>query len=376
MNTHEWEQRLDRLTVEADQLIAAKRAAILGGPNGSATAAEILRGAGGHDGVDVFDTSYKGQPFLAHIKAARMGDSESNAYIKGVLGTSIATGTAIIPNNFIGDIARQAAALTPWRQIFGSVTVRGAGVDIPYEVTGITAALLQGAYGSNKDVRDFGFNRATATLYQIAQIADVGNQLLQQSEGAAETVVRRRLGSSIGLAESAFVVNGTGSSQPLGILPALLAYGDIAAFKTTLASEPRVATIGRAIGALEARGQRATAIVLHPTTFWAAAVEGLGTTYAGGWAIDPAAGASGSPPQQSCCGIPVFRCADLPTATGLVLNAAEMDLYFGTEMTIDVSSEAGSRFDQNVTGFRADEMFGFNAEPYVRTGQIQKVLGL
>lgn len=45
-------------------------------------------------------------------------------------------------------------------------------------------------------------------------------------------------------------------------------------------------------------------------------------------------------------------------------------------MTIDVSSEAGTRFDQNITGFRADEMFGFNAEPYVRTGQVQKVLGL
>jgi hypothetical protein len=60
----------------------------------------------------------------------------------------------------------------------------------------------------------------------------------------------------------------------------------------------------------------------------------------------------------------------------LVLNAAEMDLYFGTEMTIDVSSEAGTRFDQNITGFRADELFGFNAEPYVGTGQVQKVLGL
>src|SRR5215203_4202775 len=64
----------------------------------------------------------------------------------------------------------------------------------------------QGAYGSNKDVRDFSFGEATATLYQIAQIADIGNQLLRQSNGAAETVARRRLGSSIGLAESNYVV--------------------------------------------------------------------------------------------------------------------------------------------------------------------------
>jgi hypothetical protein len=41
-----------------------------------------------------------------------------------------------------------------------------------------------------------------------------------------------------------------------------------------------------------------------------------------------------------------------------------------------VSSEAGSRFDQNVTGFRGEEEFGFNAEPYVRTGRFVKILGL
>ena len=41
-----------------------------------------------------------------------------------------------------------------------------------------------------------------------------------------------------------------------------------------------------------------------------------------------------------------------------------------------MSSEAGSRFDQNITGFRAEEEFGFNAEPYVRTGKFVKILGL
>jgi HK97 family phage major capsid protein len=347
----------------------------------SAKATAILAGADfagkASNAFDINGSSYKGEPFLAHIKAARAGDPDSNAYVKGVLGTSSATGTAIIPNNFVAELTAQVAALTPWRRIFNSVNVGNtAAIDIPYEVTGITAALLQGAYGSNKEIRDWSFNRATATLYQIAQIADVGNQLLRQSGGAAEASARRRLGASIAVAESNYVVNGTGSSQPLGILPALLAYGDIAAFKTTLSSEPRVATIGRAIGALESRGQQATAVVLHPTTFWAAATEGLGTSYAGGWALDPAAGAAATYPQQTIFGVPVFRCPDLPTATGLVLNAAQMDLYFQGEMTIDVSSEAGSRFDQNVTGFRCEELFGFNAEPYVRTGMVQKVLGL
>jgi hypothetical protein len=41
-----------------------------------------------------------------------------------------------------------------------------------------------------------------------------------------------------------------------------------------------------------------------------------------------------------------------------------------------VGREAGSRFDQNVTGFRAEAEFGFNATPYVATGKFAKILGL
>ena len=41
-----------------------------------------------------------------------------------------------------------------------------------------------------------------------------------------------------------------------------------------------------------------------------------------------------------------------------------------------MSSEAGKPCDENMTGLRAEEEFGFNAEPYVRTGKFVKVLGL
>ena len=56
--------------------------------------------------------------------------------------------------------------------------------------------------------------------------------------------------------------------------------------------------------------------------------------------------------------------ASSPGPTG-----AACDIYIGFEFRIDVSSEAGSRFDQNVTDFRAEEEFGFNATPYVATGK-------
>ncbi|HET9755292.1 MAG TPA: phage major capsid protein [Candidatus Limnocylindrales bacterium] len=308
---------------------------------------------------------------------ARRGDPEANAYIKALLGTSVATGAAVVPNAFVSDISRQVGTLSPWRNIFSVETVSaGSAVDVPYEVTGLTAALVQGAYGSNKDNRDFTLARATATLYTIAQITDVGNQLLRQSNGAAERVVRRRLAASFAMTESAYITNGTGSGQPLGILPAMPAFGDPAGFKTTLTSEPRAATIGRALGALEGRGRQATAVVLNPTDFWELATEGLGTSYAGGWALAPADGPSSGSPQATLWGVRTYRCADLPVGTGLAIDATDGTIWVGDELRIDVSTEAGNRFDQNVTGYRAEEELGFTAEPMVRTGAVQKILGL
>lgn len=313
--------------------------------------------------------------WLKALVDRRRGDNDAAAWVKAVLGVSDATGAAIIPNNVVADLVTLATELNPFRQVMNVVSgVRGAGVDIPYEVTAIQNALLQGAYGSNKDNRDWALGTATATLYTIAQICDLGNQLLRQSEGAAEQVVRRRLGESIAKAEANFIINGTGSSQPLGILQALLAYGDVAAFKYALNSETRASALGNGISKLEALERTPTGIFMHPTNYWAMTTETLGTSGSGGWAMDPVGGAT--TPRVSVWGVPVFKSTTLPVGTALVGDWASCDIYTGAEFRIDVSSEAGSRFDQNLTGFRAEEEFAFNAEPYVRTGHFVKVTGL
>jgi HK97 family phage major capsid protein len=363
------DERIDRMTQEVRQLNARL---------GSTKAAAIMAGAGAnYDGPAT--------PFLkAMMEARTRGDPESHAYLKAVLGTSAATGQAIIPNNFVAGIVDIASAANVWRRVLNVVTgIGGKAVDLPYEVTGTEAAMLQGgaaqSYGSNKDVRDFTVATATATLYTIAEIIDLGNQFLRQSEGAAENLARRRLGKAFAKGEAQFINNGTGTNQPLGFFPAINAYGAAPAITTTLTSEPRAATFGRAIGALEARGQTATALVCHPTDYWETATEGLGTSYAGGWAIAPAEGPSSSDAQATMWGVPIFRDPFWPAAkvgTALVLNAAEIDLYFGQEYRIDISSDGGNRFDQNVTGFRGEEELGFNAEPAVRTGHVQIVAGI
>lgn len=345
-------------------------------------AAAILAGASSsYSGVKAIG-EYSETNWLSALVARRNGDQDAAQFVKGVLGTSTATGLAVVPNNFVDSLVRQIALVNPYRGIFEVVSgVSGAAVDIPYEITAITAALVQGAYGSNKDVRDFSFNKATATLYTIAQIADVGNQLLRQSNGAAESDARNRLAGSIGMTEATWVTNGTGTGQPLGFFQAFLAFGDPAAFKTALTSEARVAAIGRGFSALEGRGVQSTNLVvaMHPTDYWELAVETLGTSGSGGWALDPAAGAAAFGPVNQVWGVPIIRDANWPTAqvgTALIIDKSAPKIYTGQEYRIDVSSEAGSRFDQNVTGFRAEEEFAFNAEPYVRTGRVQKVTGV
>ena len=359
----------DQLKAFTRQSATGKAAAILAGVDHNSTS---MKSVGKYNEIN----------FLSALIGRRTGDTDAQEFVKSVLGTSSATGTAIIPNNFVASLVEQIAISNIYRGIFNVVPgVTGAGVDIPYEITGITAALLQGAYGSNKDIRDFSFGRATATLYTIAQIADIGNQLLRQSNGAAEGAARRRLGKSVGILESTYITNGSGSSQPLGFFPAFLAYGDPAGFKTALSSEPRLAAIGRGIAALETRGipRDNLVVVMGPTDYWETAVEGLGTSYAGGWAVDPAGGAAANPPITSSWGVPLKSDPNWPSAqtgTALIIETSDVEMYTGQEYRIDVSSEAGTRFDQNITGFRAEEEFGFNAEPYVRTGRVQKVTGI
>jgi HK97 family phage major capsid protein len=368
---------VDRQLRELDERVKAftrtsaqgKAAAILAG---AATSGQTVKSVGKYSEVN----------FLSALVNRRNGDTDAQEFIKGVLGTSSATGTAIIPNNFVSSLVDQLAVGNVYRQIFTVIPgVSGAGVDIPYEVDAITAALVQGAYGSNKDIRDFGFGRATATLYTIAQIADIGNQLLRQSNGAAERSARNRLARSIAKTEAQWVTNGSGSSQPLGFFAAMGAFGNPAAFKTALSSEPRLAAIGRGIAALEGRGSSRENLVIcmSTTDYWETAVEGLGTAYAGGWAVDPAGGAAANPPISSSWGVPLKSDPNWPSAkvgTALVIDTSEVEIFTGQEYRIDVSSEAGTRFDQNITGFRAEEEFGFNAEPYIRTGRVQEVTGI
>jgi HK97 family phage major capsid protein len=306
--------------------------------------------------------------------------------MKATTGDTNANGQYLIPLNFVAQVVEICQGRNIWRNLMNVNTgVRGLGVNIPYELddSSLQRAIGQGgealAYGSNKDTRDFTVGSATASLFPLARIITVGNQLLRYSEGTAERLVRNKLATAFAKAEDYYILSGSGAnSQPKGILTSLAAAS--ATYSTALSSESRAAAIGRGIGALEARSCDADAVVMTPTDWWELATETLGTSGSGGWALAPALGAASTPAMRNfpLWGVPVYRdtMGYLTTGTALIGNWSDVDLFFGDEYRVDVSSEAGTNFALNLTSFRAEEEMAFNADPYVLTGKIQRVTGL
>ena len=122
---------------------------------------------------------------------------------KATVGDTDAAGGYIVPNNVVSAINLQA---TPGRAVVDLFTViddvRGSAVDIPFEDvnTSLSRAVIAAA-GATKENKNLVVNNYTATLYTLARIFDIGNQLLRQSQGAAERLVRLSIARAFALGE-------------------------------------------------------------------------------------------------------------------------------------------------------------------------------
>jgi hypothetical protein len=66
----------------------------------------------------------------------------------------------------------------------------------------------------------------------------------------------------------------------------------------------------------------------------------------------------------------------MPTDSLVVGDFKSAELYIGEDLRIDTSSEAGDRWDKNLTGFRFEEDIAFNADPYVAAGLFQRIVNV
>lgn len=296
---------------------------------------------------------------------------------KATIGDTTANGTYIIPNNFVGPIIETATALNPYRRLLTVVdNVVGLGVDIPYEGPAPVRAVVA-AFGATKENLNFTVGRYTATMYTIARIFDIGNQFLRRSAGAAERLVTSKLARAFALGEAYYVLSGSGTGEPKGIITSIetLPVSYVTTFTpsgTTLAGSIAKA-IATGAGVLAQRSRTVDGVVLSAADWWTMASQG---TDAAGFFFAPDTGPQGINPvggRMSIWGLPCYADPNMTSNKLLLGEWASAQLYTGQGYRVDTSDEAGTRWDQNLTGFRGEEEIGFNADPYVASGIFQEV---
>jgi len=290
---------------------------------------------------------------------------------KATLGDTDAAGGYLVPNNVVAAINEQATPRRGVVDLFAVISgVRGAAVDVPFEQESISRAVIADR-GATKENSNFIVGSYTATLYTLARIFDVGNQLLRHSQGAAEQLVRSKLARAFALGEDHYILNGTGTSEPYGLLTAIGTSGD---YHTTFSSPADntvagsvMAALATAAGDLEDRGAIADGAIMNTADYWRMRRQGTDTA---GFFIDPTQPAGRD---LSLFGIRLRHTPNLATDNLVVGEFSSTEVYRGDGYRVDTSSEAGDRWDKNLTGFRGEEEIAADLRPAVYAGKFQRV---
>jgi len=304
---------------------------------------------------------------------------EKPAESKATLGLTDSTGGFIIPNNLVAALEKPKVQRNLARELVTVVNgLTGTGVDMPYRGTAPARATVI-APGSTKENLDLTYANYTATLYTIARIYDLSTRFVRTSAGAAEADVLSELERAFALGEAYYIYSGAGTTEPTGILTALAAAAPTfdATFTgaTTLVGSV-VAGVAAAASKLATVNQEPTAAVMNAADYWTMFTQGdnaagfyAGGAYRGGLDITPDG-------QARIWGVPVYPDNNITSDTLLMGNFKAAKLFVGLGYRVDTSTEAGTRWDLNLIGFRAEEDIAFDARTAVATGAFVRVTNL
>lgn len=315
--------------------------------------------------------------------ASMSGEAHGGYALKGkaTLGTSAATGQAIIPNALVDTLAKPATYEHPFRSLLTVISgVTAAKVQVPVRGAAAARAVIAPP-GETKENRDLGYLAYTATMYTLALIYDISKQFLRQSQGAAEADVMGELANAFALGEAYYVLNGAGTTEPYGVLTALTAMTTDYTTSHTAAAATiagnTASAIAKAAGALATRNRMPTGVVVNAADYWASMTYGAD---AAGFYVNPTGGAVGTDPSfpfggpgLRVWGIPVFPDSTMPTDRMVIGDWKQGKLYLGDSYRVDSSDVAGDRWDKNLVGFRGEMEMGFDARPAVMAGAFQDV---
>ena len=362
----------------------------------------------GLDGIN-FDVINAGKAALADLgvrfgglpemsRGYSMVDVSDPNNVKATLGTTNATGGYVLPNNLVETLIKpqtQRAVLQTLVTVRNGVNVRG--VDQPYR-TGTPARMTFQDWGTTKTNLNEAYSSYTATLGTMGAIYDISKQYARFSAGSAEQDVMDELTKAAILGENYYMIAGAGtgsvgSGDPTyGIYTGLNAAPSWQSYSKTPTTSASSSTwlgsfaniLNQLHGQLGERNFEPTAYICDSTTYFTAA--GQGSDYVGAWntpQFGPTDGAQAVVPGYgrtpsgglTYWGIPLYYDTNLGTnaTTKIVIGAdfSVFKLYRGMEFRIDTSDQAGTRWDQNLIGFRGEQEIGFHAGTGIGVGAAQ-----
>lgn len=327
-------------------------------------------------------------------KLAELGTSWWAPATKATLGTTGATGGYVLPNNLVDTLVKPNTQQAVYQNL---VTVRSGvnvrGVDQPYR-TGAPSRMVFANWGATKENVNEAYGTYTATLGTMARIYDISKQYARFSAGSAEQDVIDELGKAAILGENFALIAGpgTGSATPGVNDPTLGVYTSLAATTPTYTTTgaPVAGTIAGSAAAQLITGLAALAsrsrqpgdasAVMDAVTYFALFSQGSDNA---GFFMSPLIGAGftiGADFGLSFRGVPLLYDANFNSSTGTTKAAIVGDwktlkLYRGMEFRIDTSDVAGTRWDQNLVGFRGEQEIAVNANTAVAVGAFQLITG-
>jgi HK97 family phage major capsid protein len=353
------------------------KAHLIGSPGGYGFDASAYEPGAFLGGITGIHDPQRHQAAKAALDELGSAWSDVPDWSKSTLGTTDAAGGWIVPNALVDSLIKPKVAANRFRELCTVVSgINAASVDVPFRSAAPDRAVIA-AVGATKENANLAYNGYTVTMYTLARIYDLANQFVRKSRGAAEQDVLQELASAFAKGERYYTISGSGSSEPYGLVTALT--NSPSTFTTSFSAATTLAgsvlsAISTAAGDLAGRDVQPTAALMNSVTYWQMFRQGADAAgfYVAGTQgnnlPNVAAGTLVTP-----FGIPVYHDSLVPTDDLIVGDFKALKLYFGDAFRVDSSSEAGTRWDTNLTGFRGEEEMGFDARPAVFAGNFQYV---
>ena len=304
-----------------------------------------------------------------HAKAMSDFGYDEKALAEGTTG---AGGFLVPPEYWQQGLAEYRLPNAPLHTIVSHLPVTSNLVYIP-RATG-TAQVGWVSENASKPSLDQTFGQVAVNIFVLGGISKVSKQLVMDSSPTVDGFVRMDLGRNIALSEDIAMLNGTGTGQPTGIANTT-GIGSIAVStnKLWVALSQAMTTVATTFYG------SAKQAVLHPRDvaklreavdsnnrpLFEPGFIATRTIADPNYVNDPSA----ITPVGRIFGLDIYEDANIPTNLGggsnetfaLVGDFSQAYFLERQGVTMDVSGEAGTSFEQNQIWYRGEERVGFTA---------------